>query len=290
MLDFGLAKLIEPPPPGEFSETRTQDAPLTSIGTIVGTSAYMSPEQAAGQPLDHRTDIFSLGIVLYEMIAGQRPFQGKSQAELLNSIIQARPPAITERNPTLPIELEDILAKVLAKDPSHRYQHAGDLALDLRRLKSGLETGQLPSLRASTYSTRLHPWRWAFAVAAALALVTGAVAWRLRKLDYFWSSPMTEARITRLTDFEGDELDAAISQDGKFVAFLSDRDGPLDAWVTNRHRQPRQFTKGRFRLRRGCAGIGFSGDGTHLWVPAKATRLTPTASDASDTGGPPRRS
>ena len=139
VLDFGLAKLIEPSPPGEFSETRTQDAALTSIGTIVGTSAYMSPEQAAGQPLDHRTDIFSLGIVLYEMIAGQRPFHGKSQAELLSSIIQARPPSITELNPTLPIELEDILAKVLAKDP----------ATDINTRETWLSTcaGSKPRLR-----------------------------------------------------------------------------------------------------------------------------------------------
>ena len=130
-------------------------------------------------------------------------------------------------------------------------------------------------------------------MAAALALVTGAVAWRLRKLDYFWSSPMTEARITRLTDFEGDELDAAISQDGKFVAFLSDRDGPLDAWVTQIGTGNfTNLTKGRFHalLDEVAFGIGFSGDGTHLWVRGEGDSTNSNGiSMLPILGGPPRR-
>jgi serine/threonine protein kinase len=291
VLDFGLTKLMEPAP-GEFSETRTQESALTHAGTIVGTIAYMSPEQAAGHTVDHRTDIFSLGIVLYEMIAGQRPFQGKSQAELLNSIIHATPPPVSERNPALPIELEDIFAKALAKDPRQRYQHAGDLALDLRRLQSGLKTGQLPSMRASG-SAPIRRRGWVLPIAVALALIVGLVSWWLRRLDTFWTNPMTEARITRLTDFEGDELDAAISQDGKVVAFLSDRDGPLDAWVTQvGSGNFVNLTKGRFPglLDELAFGIGFSGDGTQLWVRGDAsTAKTGSISMVPILGGLPRR-
>src|SRR5215472_2083171 len=269
VLDFGAAKLIEPPP-GEYSETRTQDSALTCEGTIVGTGAYMSPEQAAGRAVDHRTDIFSLGTVLHEMAAGKRPFQGNSQAELLNAIIHTVAPSVAERNPAVPLELEEILARALAKDPRCRYQHAGDLALDLRRLQSALETGKLPSLRGTAHvPARRRRWMLSAVVGLVLATLGAAVVWRLRQADYFWTNPIADARITRLTDFEGDEIDATISQDGKMVAFLSDRDGPLDAWVTQIGAGNfTNLTKGQFAglLDEVAFGIGFSGDGTHLWV------------------------
>jgi hypothetical protein len=186
----------------------------------------------------------------------------------MNAIIQAPTPAITKQKPNLPPELEEILAKALAKNAKDRYQNIGDLALDLRRLQAGLQTGQLPSLRA-VRTAPARQRRWALPVAAVFALVVGAVGWRLRQLDYFWTNPMTEARITRLTDFDGDELDAAISPDGKLVAFLSDRDGTIDAWVTQVGTGNfTNLTKGQFPslLDELAFGLGFSRDGTQLWV------------------------
>ncbi|HEY1338941.1 MAG TPA: protein kinase [Bryobacteraceae bacterium] len=265
VLDFGLAKLIEPMP-GEDSETRTQEAALTRSGTIVGTAAYMSPEQAAARPVDHRTDIFSLGIVIYEMAVGKRPFQGKSQVELLHAILKDPAPGVSELDPALPPELDDILEKALAKNPKDRYQHAGDLALDLRRLQSRLESGRFASRRTAVPPRRSA--RWVLPVAIA-AIAVGGALWRLRQMDYFWTNPLADAAISRITDFEGDELDAAISPDGKLVAFLADRDGPIDAWVTQVGSGSfTNLTKGQFPslLDELAFGLGFAGDGTQVWV------------------------
>jgi serine/threonine protein kinase len=124
ILDFGVAKLIERGPEDSGAETRTRAALLTEPGMVMGTTAYMSPEQASGRELDHRTDIFSLGVVVYEMLAGQRPFRGTSQVETMHAIINDPPPPLAQ-----PPELEDILDKALAKDPKERYQHAGDVGL-----------------------------------------------------------------------------------------------------------------------------------------------------------------
>src|SRR5690349_6416604 len=150
VLDFGLAKLTEHAPP-EGSETVTFESRLTEAGTVMGTVAYMSPEQASARPLDHRTDIFSLGVMLYEMLTGTRPFQGKSHVETMNAIINSPAPPL-HQSPAL----QDVLDKALAKDPKERYQHAGDLAIDLRRAQ------RAPSLAVARPSTR---WPWVFAAA-----------------------------------------------------------------------------------------------------------------------------
>ena len=262
VLDFGLAKLA-----GNRSEPDASAATtLTAEHAIVGTLAYMSPEQAAGRAVDHRTDIFSLGIVLYEMIAGRRPFHGDSQPELLNAIIHAPFPL-----EGVPVGLEDVLARMLAKDTAARYQHAGDLAYDLRRLKSSMEVGRMSSAKPAHAQTRR--WRWPVAAAAALALIVLAAAIGIWRLDYFWTNPLAEAAISRVTDFEGDEIDGAISPDGKLVAFLSDRDGPLDAWVTQAGSGNfLNLTKGQFPslLDQVAFGVGFAGDGAHIWVRGAA--------------------
>ena len=141
ILDFGLAKLVERGT-GLEDQTQTLRETLTQTGTILGTLAYMSPEQARGKPLDSRTDIFSLGVMLYEMLAGGRPFGGKSPVETLHAVINDQPPPLTQ-----PPELQEIVDKALAKEPAERYQHAGDLALDLRRFQKAWEAKSLPSMR-----------------------------------------------------------------------------------------------------------------------------------------------
>ena len=149
ILDFGLAKLVERAPDAE-DETQTLESALTDAGTLMGTVAYMSPEQAEAKPLDHRSDIFSLGVVLHEMVAGRQPFRGKSHVEMLHAIIHDSAPPLAQQ----PLELNEILEKALAKEPKDRYQHAGDLGLDLRRFRHALLTKSLPSLRSSRPS---HP-------------------------------------------------------------------------------------------------------------------------------------
>lgn len=137
VLDFGIAKVMRPEKePGE-SETTT--LAKTEPGMVVGTVDYMSPEQALGKAVDHRTDIFSLGVLMYEMATGRRPFSGASATETIDRIIHAQPDAIARFNYNVPAELERIINKSLAKDRAERYQSAKELSIDLKRLKKTLE-------------------------------------------------------------------------------------------------------------------------------------------------------
>jgi serine/threonine protein kinase/tetratricopeptide (TPR) repeat protein len=142
VLDFGLAKMVAARPLGEATATRTEDPNLTSPGSAVGTVAYMSPEQARARELDARTDLFSFGVVLYEMATGQVPFRGESTAEIFDAILNRVPAAPIRLNSALPSKLEDIINKALEKDRNLRYQHAADVRTDLQRLKRDTETGR----------------------------------------------------------------------------------------------------------------------------------------------------
>jgi len=133
MLDFGLAKLAA----GEVAPddaTRTE-LDMTTPGTLLGTVSYMSPEQSLGKELDHRTDIFSLGVVLYEMITARRAFEGNTSAAVFDAILNRAPTAPVALNPQVPEDLERIVNKALEKDPALRYQSAADLCADLKRLR-----------------------------------------------------------------------------------------------------------------------------------------------------------
>jgi serine/threonine protein kinase len=139
VLDFGLAKRM---PTGTEGRDGTQDFHQTQQGQVVGTPCYMSPEQALGQALDHRSDIFSLGLVLYELATGQRPFPGSNVAEIINKIVHAQPPAIARLNYDVHPELERITLKCLQKQPDRRYQAAQELLVDLKNLRRDIEMGQ----------------------------------------------------------------------------------------------------------------------------------------------------
>ena len=145
VLDFGLAK--ETGAANSIEATLTS-AGRTAAGMVMGTPAYMSPEQVAGREIDHRTDIFSLGIVLYEMATGQRPFQGRSSAELTSAILRDTPPAVTDARVDLPGDLARIIRRCLEKDPRHRVQTARDVGNELREL------GRQASQKASTLGSR----------------------------------------------------------------------------------------------------------------------------------------
>jgi serine/threonine protein kinase len=137
VLDFGLAKLVEQQKPD--SQAPTEAAYNTLPGTVMGTVSYMSPEQARGKDVDARTDIWSLGVVLYEMLAGHLPFAGETMVDTLGSILSKEPPPLSQPETRIPDELERIVAKTLRKDKEERYQSAKDLALDLKSLKRRLE-------------------------------------------------------------------------------------------------------------------------------------------------------
>ncbi len=181
MLDFGLAKISEDRARAETlasTEAPTELA-LTSPGTAMGTVAYMSPEQARGDELDGRTDLFSLGVVLYEGATGRQPFAGKTAGAVVHEILAGTPTAAARLNPELPEELERILGKLLEKDPRLRYQTAGDLKVDLQRLERETTAGALPAgspaARPSLVPSPRKRW---IGIAAAVSVVAlAAVFW-----------------------------------------------------------------------------------------------------------------
>lgn len=155
ILDFGLAKPVDPVQfsrPDDSTNTISQE--LTRAGKILGTVKYMSPEQVQGKPVDHRSDIFSFGILMYIILSGETPFAGETQVSTMAKILETKHPSITEKNPVLPPEVERIIEKCLAKDPADRYQDTRDLVVDLRNLRRQFDSGVTSYLLRPYHSTR----------------------------------------------------------------------------------------------------------------------------------------
>jgi Tol biopolymer transport system component/predicted Ser/Thr protein kinase len=217
VLDFGLAKRREPrPTAGSTALTATAEAPLTEAGTAPGTVAYMSPEQVLGKELDPRTDLFSFGVVLYEMATGTPPFQGHTSGALSNEILTGTPIPPEQLNPELAPELAGIIRKCLEKDRDLRYQSASELRADLKRLRRDRSAGESAARTATAVpaSRRRRPLPWL--VAAALAVgVTGA--WLLRGRGP--ESPAGPIRILPFTTDGGLKYAPRLSPEGDRVAY-----------------------------------------------------------------------
>ena len=175
VLDFGLAKVAVTRSEGLMSEVSTEM--LTAPGIVMGTVQYMSPEQALGKNLDHRTDIFSFGVVMYEMATGRLPFSAPTATETIERITHAQPEAIARFNYEAPAELERIIRKCLEKDRERRYQSARELLVDLKNFKR--DTGSSGVMNVGAFARpQNHVWRWAL-VAMAILLAGIAVVYFL---------------------------------------------------------------------------------------------------------------
>jgi serine/threonine protein kinase len=179
ILDFGLAKPTgKPPLIGVTPDGATVDDNLTSPGTTVGTIAYMSPEQARGEPLDRRTDLFSFGAVLYEMATGRMAFGANTSALIFDAILHKAPMSPVRINPELPTELEHIINKALEKDPAMRYQHAADILSDLKRLRRDSSSAQVEAVPARREKPSIFRKRWAWLLGSAvLVVILSVLGW-----------------------------------------------------------------------------------------------------------------
>jgi eukaryotic-like serine/threonine-protein kinase len=226
ILDFGLAKLTGPVPGGQ-SEAETEKK-NTAPGTVMGTVGYMSPEQVRGQTVDHRTDIFAFGSILYEMLAGRRAFHGTSAADTMSAILKEDPPELGELVPAVPPSIDRIVRHCLEKSPERRFQSARDLAFDLEAIEgsSGLSG---PSHAAKADAGTLV--RRVSVVLAAIAglLAAGLVGFRLASRESV--APHTSAAgpqrafFSQLTHRSGTELFPTLAPDGKTFAFVSEAAG-----------------------------------------------------------------
>ena len=230
--------------------------------------------------MDRRADLWAFGCVLYEMLTRQRAFGGDNPTDVLAAVVTTEP-EWTRLPAETPAAIRTLLRRCLEKNRARRLDSAvaarleiddalatpaAQTVVDSERIQSP-GTAAPPSDRASL-RRRQRQWTTIAGVAAVAVLVAAGGVWRLWQQDYFWQNPLADATVERLTDFEGEEADAAISPDGKFMTFLSDRDGPFDAWISHdRQRRARQHHQGsvsaheqpqhplRRFLRRRCAGV-----------------------------------
>ena len=215
VLDFGLAKLTEPADPGEDQPTRTLK-PTTEEGAIVGTVSYMSPEQAEGKKVDARSDIFSFGALLYEMVTGRRAFQGDSPIATLSAILRDEPKAASQVVEGLPRDLERVIGRCLRKHPERRFQAMPDLKVALEELKEESDSG---TLGAATTPKRRQRWQpaWTIVLLAVVGVV-GALWFRRSTVKV----PEPTLTAVPLTTYPGHQTEPNFSPDGNQVVFSWD--------------------------------------------------------------------
>src|SRR5262245_1760439 len=226
ILDFGLAKL-RPPQPGEVDTGAPTQKRLTYPGVMMGTVGYMSPEQVRGQETDHRSDIFAFGLILYEMLSGQRAFRGASAIEVMNAILKEEPPELGETNTMISPQLEKLVRRCLEKQPERRFQTAYDLSYALEMLSSS--SGARLEAAGAGPSRLFGQARLAWTAAAALLLVSLGLTWA-----YFTRQPTVDARMMKLSILPPENSSfgqIAVSPDGLLLAFTAATGGKVQLWV-----------------------------------------------------------
>ena len=297
ILDFGLAKLTE----RHKGATHTTMSTLlfnSSPGTVIGTAAYMSPEQARGVAVDERTDIWGLGVVLYEMASGRAPFTGETPTDVVVAIVEREQPPISQHVEGAPPELERIVKKALRKDRNERYQIVKELAIDLRSLRKELEkssmlersilpesgSGSSEYARASTGRDRMvatdelkqakttihkpagissRTWIGIAALAAIVLALAGYGFYKMRpRTETKLRATFERVEVTKLTT-NGNALMGAISPDGKYVAYVTGESGKESLWLRqvdiNSNAQLAPPREGRY------LGVAFSPDGNYVY-------------------------
>jgi len=291
ILDFGLAKVGAGERVGVGADTLTAGTEdpthLTSPGTALGTIAYMSPEQVRAQALDPRSDLFSFGVVLYEMATGAMPFRGESSGLIFDAILNRTPAPPIRLNDQIPLELERIIHKAIEKDRDLRYQSAAEMRADLKRLMRDTSSSRVPAapaapspqLGASSDSSKTavpasasavvpaatptqplwqKPLVWAVAAVVIIALAVAAYFVAFRNT----SAPTGPVQITRISNWDRLMNDAILSPDGRTIAFSSPVDGIDQVFVMLASGgQPLQLTQGDDNK----AVVNFSSDGTQLY-------------------------
>jgi Tol biopolymer transport system component len=279
ILDFGLAKAVG----GETTPPDLSDAPAEDGGrrerAIIGTAAYMSPEQARGLAVDKRTDIWAFGCVLYEMLTGRVAFAGDTVSDSIARVLE-REPDWSALPVTTPASIRRLLLRCLAKNLKQRLRDIGDVRIEIDAIDelTPPATESTEALASARSRTMWLPW------VALAALAVAVAAWEVQRPATREDNPLANATFSRVTNWEGTEEQAEISPDGRFVAFLADRAGQLDVWLT-------QLGTGKFdNLTADVAplltpgnllrSLGFSGDGSEVWLsrfgnPGQAKMLMP---------------
>jgi serine/threonine protein kinase/Tol biopolymer transport system component len=236
ILDFGLAKLRPQKLAGGVNSQAPTQRPLTDPGVIMGTVGYMSPEQVRGQETDHRSDIFSFGMILYEMLGGRRAFNGASVADVMSAILKEEPPELSETNAKISPALDKIVRRCLEKKPERRFQTMSDLGFALEALSLSSSSGARLETQAASAavseivgasSVRKREWlAWAI---AALLLVTLGLTWA-----YFARRPTTDALMMKFSILPPEKSSfsqIAVSPDGRYLAFTAATGGKVQLWA-----------------------------------------------------------
>ncbi len=335
ILDFGLAKLTvgatrRVAQGGRGDASPLQDTPtatlepehLTSPGATVGTVAYMSPEQARGEEVDTRTDLFSLGAVLYEMATGRQAFSGATSATVFTAILRDQPPQPSQVNPELPVELDRIIDKALEKDRDLRCQTAAEMRADLKRLKrntdssrgaaavpaAGRDIGEGPAPAHGSDSEKAsrqdagatgessdsqiiasllkRHMKSIMALTGGGIVLAAVIIYALYRASIHAPAPPSALEFTRVTG-SGDVRQADISPDGKYVAYVRETGGKQSLWL-------KQLATGSdvqiATLDEDCPGVAFSPDGNYVYFVRKdRLKLSGDLYQLPSLGGTPRK-